>query len=245
MWTYVLLGAIQGVFEWIPISSEGIVALFSRFLAKDFNPVDLALFLHLGTLLAVLVYFWRDWLSILTLKNKSLLSFLALSTTFSLIVGYLLYQTVSSLALGNALLLVTGLGLLLTAYLSGHKRVFSLTQTGSAVLIGFLQGLSVVPGLSRSGVTIFGLSLTKRDPRDVLRVSYLMSAPVVLVSGAYLFSNNSALAFEAWPALASSFIVGLATLKFILKSIERVNFTRFAFIFGLLCLLGALITYLI
>jgi undecaprenyl-diphosphatase len=82
MWEYVLLGFLQGVFEWIPISSEGVVALFSSFLVKDFNSVDLALFLHLGTVLAVLVYFWRDWIDLITFKDKELLRFFIIVSLF-------------------------------------------------------------------------------------------------------------------------------------------------------------------
>ena len=76
MWSYILLGIIQGTFEWLPISSEGVTALTTHFLIKTFNPVDLALFLHLGTFFAVLIYFRKDWKEILTFKNPKLFRFL-------------------------------------------------------------------------------------------------------------------------------------------------------------------------
>ena len=63
------MGIIQGIFEWIPVSSEGIVALSSQFFSLNANPVNTAIFLHLGTLLAVMIYFWKDWKGILALKN--------------------------------------------------------------------------------------------------------------------------------------------------------------------------------
>jgi len=72
---YFILGLLQGVFEWIPISSEGVVALAAKYLGAAQNPVDLALFLHAGTLLAALIYYRRDWMRILTLKDRPLIRF--------------------------------------------------------------------------------------------------------------------------------------------------------------------------
>ena len=112
MFEYIFLGILQGIFEWLPISSEGVIALFSRFLVKDFNPVDMALFLHLGTFFAVLIYFKKDWQDILTFKNKKMLKFLLISTAVSLVVGYPLYKTIKNVVIGNTFLIVMGFGLL-------------------------------------------------------------------------------------------------------------------------------------
>ena len=90
MWDYITLGILQGLFEWVPVSSEGIVALASQFFVDGVNPIDTALFLHLGTLLAVLVYFRKDWAEILTLKNVDLFRFITIATIISLLVGLLL-----------------------------------------------------------------------------------------------------------------------------------------------------------
>ena len=159
MWDYIILGVLQGFFEWIPISSEGIVALASQMFIADVNPIDAALFLHLGTLLAVLVYFRKDWTEVLTLKDIHLFRFLMIATVISLFVGFALYHLVSSVAIGPGLLTVMGIGLLFTAYFQKKKRNINLSRDRMAVLVGVLQGLAVIPGLSRSGSTIFGLSL--------------------------------------------------------------------------------------
>jgi len=71
MWEYILAGILQGIFEWLPISSEGIVALFTNFSLPEFNSIDFALFLHLGTLLAVVIYFWKDIRDLILLKDKN------------------------------------------------------------------------------------------------------------------------------------------------------------------------------
>lgn len=242
---YILLGIIQGIFEWIPISSEGVVALASQFLIGDFRPVDLSLFLHLGTFFAVLVYFRKDWQEILMLKNLKLLKFLLIATLISLVIGYPLYKMVENAVAGNALLIVMGFGLLITAYFNKAKRTFEISSKKLAIMTGFLQGLSVIPGLSRSGATIFGLSLGKTEPQEVLKVSYLMSAPVVFVSSIYLFLEEPTLVFEAWPALIFSFLLGILTLGFLLRIARRINFFKFALIFSFLCFLGAAISFLI
>ena len=70
MLEYIILGIIQGFFEWLPISSEGAVAIASQFLIKGFHPLEIALFAHLGTFFAVLIYFRKEWLDVLTFKNK-------------------------------------------------------------------------------------------------------------------------------------------------------------------------------
>ena len=114
-----------------------------------------------------------------------------------------------------------------------------------AVVSGFLQGLSVIPGLSRSASTIFSLSLGRKSPQEILRISYMMSAPVVLASSIYLYLNNPSMVFDLWPALVFSFLVGFFSLSFLLRISQRINFFTFALIFALICFIGAGIQYLI
>jgi undecaprenyl-diphosphatase len=242
---YVFLGIIQGIFEWIPVSSEGVVALLSQALIKDFHPVDLSLFLHLGTFFAVLIYFRKEWQKILTFKDPKLLKFLFLTTLVSLAVGFPLYKIVKDMAIGSSLLIVMGFGLLMTAYFNKTKRTFKISSNYLAITTGFLQGLAVIPGLSRSGSTIFGLSLGKNNPEEVLKISYLMSAPVVLVSSFYLFLNDPTLVSKAWPALIFSFLFGIISLGFLLKLTRRISFFEFALIFSFLCFLGAIVGFLV
>lgn len=239
MLIYLILGIIQGIFEWLPISSEGVVALFSQWLLKDFNAVDIALFLHLGTLLAVLVYFYKDWRNILLFREKELFKFLLITTLVSGVMGFLLYQLVINIAIGPFLLLITGFGLLFTAFFHKKKRKFLLTKNWLALVSGFLQGLAVIPGLSRSAATIFGLSLGKDDPKEVLKLSYMMSAPIVAGSSLYLYLKDPVALGSAWPALIASFLVGLLGLKVLLAFSQRINFFKFALLFSVLCFLGA------
>ena len=243
--SYIFLGIIQGIFEWIPVSSEGVVALFSQLLVKEFNPIDMALFLHFGTFLAVLIYFRKDWIEVITLRNAKLLRFLLIATIVSLVVGYPLYRLVRGLAIGSALLLITGFALLLTAYFQKKEKKIEVNVDILAVIAGFLQGLAVVPGLSRSGSTIFGLSLGGGKPSEILKISYMMSAPAVLASSIFLFVGNPSLVLASWPSLILSFLVGFLSLDFLLKLTKRTSFFKFALTFGLLCLLGAAVGFII
>jgi len=240
MLNFLILGIIQGIFEWLPISSEGVVALFSQWLIKDLNPINVALFLHLGTLLAVLIYFFKDWKNLLLLKDLKLLKFLFITTFVSLVVGFLLYNLIIGMGIGASLLFITGFGLLITAYFHKKQKKLKIRENWLAIIVGLLQGLAVIPGLSRSGATIFGLSLVKSDVKDILKISYLMSAPVILASSLFLVIKSPG-SLNAWPALITAFIVGFLSLRVIFKISERINFFKFALIFAILCFLGGII----
>jgi undecaprenyl-diphosphatase len=242
---YSILGILQGIFEWIPISSEGVVALASQFLKAGVNPVDFALFLHIGTLAAALVYYWKDWLAVLTFKNRKLLIFLLIATIVSLPLGFVFYKLIEQTAIGASLLAITGAGLLFTAYFQKKKITLKISDEKLAAIAGVLQGLAVIPGFSRSGSTIFGLSLAKTDPKEILRLSYLMSVPAVAVSTMYfLIFKSSGFSFEIWPAVLFSFLTGILSLDLLTRASEKINFFKFALAFSALCFAGALLEFL-
>lgn len=245
MLEYAILGIVQGIFEWLPISSEGVVAIVSQFLIKNFQPLEMALFSHLGTFFAVLIYFRKEWLNVLTLRNKTLFRFLLIAVTISGIVGFLLYGAIKNMAVGSGLLAITGLGLLFTAYCHKTRKISGIGLDKSAIISGILQGLAVVPGLSRSGATIFALSLGKFNPGEILKISYMMSAPAVLAMAVFLFFQNPVLLSEGWPVLLFSFLTGFLTLSFLLKIAAKINFFKFALLFAFLCFLGAGLSFLI
>jgi len=244
MLDYVLLGVIQGIFEWLPVSSEGIAALFADFL-KIGNPLDVALFLHFGTLLASIIYFKQDWLRVIRIKDKKFFQFLLISSPISLLVGYVLYNMIQGQAIGRGLLFLTGCGLLITAFLHKKKVKFALGDKETALLSGLLQGLAVIPGLSRSGATVFGLSLSNMSPDKILKYSYMMSVPAITASTLYFLLKDVSVALIAWPAIVSSFVTGYFCLGFLIKISQKIDFFKFAFGFSLFCFLGFLLSFLV
>lgn len=244
MWDYILLGFLQGIFEWIPISSEGVVAIFSSYLIKDYNSVDLALFLHLGTVLAAIVYFWKDWINLAQFKDKEFLRFFIIVTFISGTLGFFVYKMARDVSMGTGLLALTGLGLLLTSWFQKTNIKLKINKDVSSIIVGLLQAISAIPGVSRSGSTVFGLSLTESDPTEILKRSYMISVPVVVGSSLYLYIKDPVIASSSWIAVIFSFIFGIISLKLLLDFSKKVNFSKFTLIFGILCLLGALFQFL-
>ena len=118
-------------------------------------------------------------------------------------------------------------------------QAFEISFEKLAAITGLLQGLAVIPGVSRSGATIFGLSLGRLNPAEMLKISYMMSAPVVLALVVYLFLDNPSIFLQGWPALITSFLTGFLSLSFLLKIAQKINFFKFAIIFAVICFLGA------
>ena len=238
MFDYILIGIVQGIFEWLPISSEGVISILSSFLG-DYNPIDIAVFVHLGTMFSALVYFRKDIFKILT-KDKKTFNFLVIATCISLIIGFLFYNLIQSILIGKILLLLTALGLFITSYFHLTKKSINISFRKLGIITGVLQGLSIIPGVSRSGSTIFSLSLGDLKPNEILKLSYIMSIPVVIVSSVYILIKDNII-INAWPSIIVSFIVGLIFLNILLKVCQKINFSLFTFIFGILCILGYLI----
>ena len=239
MLDYIILGTIQGIFEWLPISSQGITAVATSILIKKVNPIDVALFLHVGTFFSVLIYFRKEWIRVFTLKDVVFFRFLFIATLLSGIVGFLLYSLIENISIGSSLLFITGVGLLITAFFHKLKKHKKIKRDKLAVISGLLQGLSVIPGLSRSGSTIFGLSLGMTETKEILKISYMMSAPVTIGMALFIFIKEPVLVRESWPALVSSFFVGLLSLDILLKLARRIDFFKFAIIFAIFCFIGA------
>ncbi len=239
---YIFLGFLQGIFEWLPISSKSIVALFADNAGTGFHPMDLAFFLHVGTLLATFVYFWRDIRDLILFKDKEFVKFFIIVSAISGTLGFVAYKTTRDVAIGPTLLLLMGCGLILTSFFQSRKIKVKMSKTMSAVVVGLLQSITAIPGVSRSGATIFGLSLTEHDPEKILRYSYLISIPVVLGAEIYL-QKEQLVTFtpEIMVAVVSSFFFGLISLKVLLGLAKKVNFAKFTLFFGIICILGALI----
>jgi len=260
-----ILGAVQGITEWLPISSEGALVLTQQALGSALplgDMIRVALFLHLGTFFAALFYFWNDVTVLLRAlfkpvsaspEEKKTVWFLVIATAVSGVLGALIlvgisreFETIAS-ASGAVVTLFVGALLLVTAFLQfragkgGDKSVAALEKK-DGIILGLAQGLSALPGISRSGITIAALLLNKFSKQVALRLSFLMSLPIVFFGNIVLGFGDAALTAGALWGLLFSFLFGLVTIKGLFAFAERVNFGWFVFVFGLLTIFAALST---
>ncbi|MFO7872288.1 MAG: undecaprenyl-diphosphate phosphatase [Candidatus Undinarchaeales archaeon] len=241
MQEFLILGIIQGVLEWIPVSSEGFLVMAGTYFTLE-NLIPLALYLHLGTLFSASFYFRNDLKKITYGKEPELLKFLIISTVCTFIVGGPIYLFIQeSQFSGSSILGIVGAGLLLTGWLLGKKKKHfgaSKVNEKDAVLIGLLQGIAVLPGVSRSGITTFGLLSRNYSQESALKISFIMSIPVVLIGNILLHLTG----FEFQPgyliALTASFVIGFLTIKSLIKISKKINFRYFCWFFGVLALIG-------
>ena len=195
----ILLGIVQGISEWLPISSKTQVILASNFLfGLSFSQgYALGLFLEAGTFIAALYYFRREvWKVLLSLvgrgddEGRAMLKYLVIVTALTAVVGVIIYATVSEsytgpvlgipmIALGCVLL---GDAVLITVAKSKYTptkglKDLSLTEL---IVIGLVQGVAAFPGVSRSGVTVSAMLLMGINPRDSFKLSFLALIPAAI-----------------------------------------------------------------
>ena len=249
----ILLGIVQGVTEWLPVSSEGISSLvLVNFFGKSLEEaVFLSIWLHTGTMLAALVYFRKEIVDIIKnlpkYKAKSmegrngLTTFLIISTVLTGVIGAPLlliglakikFSLNFAMAFIGLLLIVTGL---VQRFGKKIKRPKKDLKIRDAILVGIVQAFSVLPGLSRSGLTTSVLLFEKHEARQALKLSFLMSIPAVLAAelGLGLLGKIS---FDLYSLIAVffSFVFGLVTIKILMKVARKVDFSWFCIFLGLL-----------
>lgn len=237
------LGFIQGLAEFLPISSSGHLAILEKIFHTP-EPVAAAAFLHFGTLLATVVFFWKPINMIaegLFRGEKEAFRYMLFIllgnipvVIFALFFKNSIERTFGDIRLIGLFLGLTGLFLIVTAFFKKGKEKINLPR---AIVIGFAQMLAVFPGISRSGATITTGLLSRAEPEEAFRFSFLLSLPAIF--GANLLELKDLSAFGDWGALLAgfgvSFLVGLAAL-YLLRRLVRAHFH----LFGIYCLLVSL-----
>lgn len=201
VWQALLLGILQGATEFLPVSSSGHLVIIPHLLGWPEPGLLIDTVMHLGTMIAVIVYLWDDlWRIALAafngLKQRSLVNpdarmawFLILGTIPAAIIGFLLEDFFEQLfgmpTAAAGFLLGTAALLLLSEFIGRKERPITALSWFDAVLIGIAQTLAIAPGLSRSGSTIAAALLLGYRREDATRYSFLLSVPIILGSGAY------------------------------------------------------------
>ena len=237
----VILGIIQGLTEWLPVSSSGHLSVAKELLGLR-PPVVFYVLLHLGTLVIVVVYFRRDVLEILeALARRDLKSddgrlglFIVLGSIPTAVIGYAFRDFFKSF-FDN--LVVVGMGLIATGFLlflSERRKGERALNWLDSLLIGIAQGIAIIPGVSRSGATISTGLLHRISRETAFKFSFLLSIPAVL--GATVEESGDLgllIGEEALIALvlgvAVSMIVGYMSLRLLQKLVLKQRFHWFAF----------------
>jgi undecaprenyl-diphosphatase len=263
VWAF-LLGLLQGVTEWLPISSSGWSVVFANGLGvHSVDALALAFFLHFGTLAAVLARMRSEVRDILValprFRTDPLVRYLLVTTAISLPVGLALVLTledafaeregggVAVTVMVGVLLLVTGLVLRAAKDRQGERRVDA-TNAGDWVLLGLAQGVAALPGISRSGMTVSALLVRRVDAAEALRLSFLMSIPVTIAVLAYELVRGNVLDIGIASVIAGilgSFVLGYVTIDALLALSQRTRWDLFCLLFGAIAILAGYVLLLV
>jgi len=245
----IIIAIIQGITEWIPVSSSGHLFIFESLLDYKYSlTFDVAL--HFGTLMSVFVYFGRDITNIIEellkgrfkSENGRLGVYLLIATIPAGIAGFifkdifeLVFSDIRIVALGFG---ITGLFLIIGSFDFGRKAELSF---GNSLIIGIAQVFSIFPGISRSGTTLSTGLLLGLDEKSALKFSFLMAIPIIFGANMLEIGNEKLPSELIWATLAS-FIVGLLVLHVLYKYIltSRRNLRYFG-AYALLLALGLVI----
>jgi len=241
----IFLGALQGITEWLPISSQGQVALtaLQMFNIPGGEALRFAFILHIGTLIAATIYFRKDLAGLGKKENRPLLRFLAIAVLATAVTGFPAYFFIKAIS-GSTFLLTIAIGffLVLTGIIQLGKKGKQKAEmnNSNALILGLAQGFSVLPGISRSGITSAALLVKGFNPEKAFRLSFILSVPSVFLGEIALgVFEGTAFQFEMIAAIIAAAITGLVSIHILLSVVKRVNFAGLCIAFGLLYFLIA------
>jgi len=237
----IVLGIIQGLTEFLPVSSSGHLVLAEQLLNVKMPGVTFEVIIHLGTLVSVLIYFrTRLWRLVKALFDREMVGerrmvlYLVIGTVPAGLAGILLKdlfeKTFSNPVETSIELIITGLILLIPRFFRVGSKGVSL---GSTIIMGIGQAIAILPGISRSGTTIVSGMLAGVKPSEAAEFSFLLSIPAiggaVLLEGKHLLEIQSALLLPYTVATIVSFLFGLLSVYVVLASVKRGKFDYFAY----------------
>jgi len=242
---FALLGIVQGLTEFLPISSSGHLVILQKLLGISTDEVTLSVVLHLGTTLALVIFFFKDIINVL--RNVRLLKLIIIVTVITGIIGLTgnkFFAGLFALPRWVALFLsVTGIILIFTQKFKDGKR--NNLNTKDALILGLAQGIAIIPGISRSGITIATLLFRKIDRETSFRFSFLVSIPAVLGVVIWQAKNFVFTGAQQLLNLATGFLFSFAVGLFALWMFNLVMRKAKLQYFGYYCILIALVVLLI
>ena len=247
IWVAIIFGIIQGLTEFLPVSSSGHLTLFNKLFGIQENTLLFAVLLHLATLFAVLFVLRKEiWLLIknpLGREAKNLYIATIPTVVIVLLTKGFLEDSFSSAKLLPYCFLITAVLLLFTHFyekrrpinLNFYPKQGFLNNTKSSFIMGIAQGLAVLPGISRSGSTICAGLLAGEEKKRVANFSFLMSVPIILasmlweiLSGEFSQIASSEMVAPVLVSFFAAFFVGIFSIKLMLKVVEKAKYYWFS-----------------
>ena len=245
-----LLSLIQGVSEFLPISSAAHLILASNIYEFKNQSLLIDISLHLGSLLAILFYFRNE---IFNLKNNlNLFNKIIVATIPLIIIGYFLYSTGIIYEFRNIKVIVwTTFGGAILLHIADRRKIFKNLENSfnfkSALIFGLFQIMALIPGTSRAGITITAGRILGFDRTDSTKISFYLSIPALAGASAIgikdLLKENIEFNFIVLAGIFLSFIFSLITIKYFLKFIKKFSFKIFIFYRIILSLILLYIIY--
>ena len=245
----VILGILQGLTEFLPVSSSGHLVLGQYILGIKSPGNSLEILYHVGTLGSVIFIFFDEIKDIfITIEKKStqkLLVYISIATLPAMIIGLLFRHQINQLfdnvgSVGYSLCL-TGLILIFSSFTMNKNKNFSYYY---CIIIGFVQAFAIIPGISRSGFTIVASLFLGISPKKSAKFSFLLSIPIIFGAGLLgaldINSENTFTFSTIIAAILSSFFVGILALKALLTLLEQGKF----YFFGIYCIFIGIISIL-
>jgi undecaprenyl-diphosphatase len=235
MFEVIVLSIVQGITEFLPISSSAHLILISKYF--NFNNVDLTtdMSLHLGSLLAIIIYFYKDIFYFI--KNNNTLLKILISAVPTIIIGYFLVRFSLIDHLRNYKLigwttLIFGILLYFCDLKQTTKTIKNDYSFKTALYIGFFQVLSLIPGVSRSGITITGARIFNFKRIDSAKIAFLMSIPTlgavsIFNLNSVLTENDVTFSILNLYCVFFSFIFSYITIKFFLNFLKKFSLKYF------------------
>tara|TARA_E500000178_G_scaffold346708_1_gene398779 strand:+ start:278 stop:1036 length:759 start_codon:yes stop_codon:yes gene_type:complete len=247
-----ILSLIQGITEFLPISSSSHLILISEFLNFENQGLSIDVSLHIGSFIAVIIYFYKDLLSFL--ENKILFLKILLSSIPVMVIGFFLTETgviekIRDLKIIAWTTLIFGILLYISDKFKLEKNLKNNFSIKSAIFIGFFQVLSLIPGVSRSGIAITAARLLNFKRLDATKISFLLSIPILGAVSIFglknlILSESQYFTKVNLISIFLSFTFSLITIKFFLDYIKKFNLNIFVYYRVLLGLILIIIAYL-
>ena len=244
----IILGIIQGIAEFLPISSSAHLIIFPYLFGWEESGLAFDIALHFGTMMAVLVVFFKDWWNLFIgavndIKDKKksnegkMFWYLVASTIPAVIAGLLLDDLIENVVRGNLWIIASCLAIMGMLIFIGDKWAtkhykketkFEDITLKQALIVGVSQAFAIIPGFSRSGTTILGGRLLGISKEAITKFTFLLSVPVIC-GATILKVGDLVFTKEVIVGVIASFAAGLLTIKFLLNYIKKHDFSVFAF----------------